>query len=203
MQVGGSASVVPTGLDHTAPQIADWQFGVVQNVTTTRTWRGTFTQNGAQKTARGTMQMTNKLDTFHSAPDYLLQIDEIDGDQKFEDSRSAQSVISDAPTMPADTHDWMRYQGQSLQWIESDMRDTFTIWSGIVEVKKGQIGTVFIPIKQNDWKVHGKSPLQNQQATPSSGDGSAPTSVPSIQHPSAVEDGNQPADMAYQWNIEN
>ena len=101
--------------------------------------------------------------------------------------------------MPAD----VGFRGYN--WIDSDMRDTFTIWSGLVEVKDGTIGNVFIPLKQNEWKVHGNSSQVNQSATPSSTDGVEPTAVPNIKPPSATEEANKDEDRskAYQWNVEN
>jgi len=45
----------------------------------------------------------------------------------------------------------------------------------------------------------------NQNATPSSTDGTEPTVVPNIKHPSATEEANKDEDRskAYQWNVEN
>ena len=202
MSINASGSVVPTGLDHTAPQIADWQFGIVQNVTATLTWRGKNTINGVTTKAKGVYQITDKLDTLRASPEVLMQISEIGGAQKFEASRPATSDTVDPPWMPADEPQ-NTYDKQPLNWYESDMQDDFTIWSGIIEVKNGNRGTDFIPIKQNTWKAHGNSSQQNQQATPSTGDGSTPTKVPSTQHPKATDHFKLHWWDPENWSVEN
>ena len=181
-----TGSIDPTGLDHSVPQIADWQLGIVQNISTTRTWRGKNTINGVTTKAKGVYQITDKLDTLRAKPLILMQYSEIGGAQKFEVSRPAASDTIDPPWMPADESQ-NTYNGQPLNWYESDMRDDFTIWSGIIEVKNGSRGTEFIPIKQNTWKAYGNSSQQSQQATPSTGDGGVPTKVPNTQHPKAAD----------------
>jgi hypothetical protein len=200
MDITATASVVPAGLDHTVKQIADWQLGIMQNVTTTRTWRGKNTVNGVETKAKGVYQTTDRLDTLQPAPEIIMQISEIGGAQKFEATRPATSDTVDPPFMPADDQ-IQTHNGAWLKWHESDMQDTFTIWSGLIEVTNGNRGTVFIPIKQNDWKAHGNSSQQNQKATPSTGDGAQPTKVPSTQRPTAVDHIGDPNNTA--WSVEN
>ena len=200
MDITATALVVPTGLDHTVKQIADWQLGIMQNVTSTRTWRGKNTVNGVETKAKGVYQTTDRLDTLQPTPDIIMQISEIGGAQKFEVTRPANSDTVDPPFMPADVQR-QTHNGAWLKWYESDMQDTFTIWSGIIEVTNGNRGTVFIPITQNDWKAHGNSSQQNQKSSPSTGNGAQPTKVPSTQRPTAVDHIGDPNNTT--WSVEN
>jgi hypothetical protein len=217
----GEATVKPTGLDATAPQIASMRLGFVQNVQTTRKWHvnNPSVQAGSGAPSSSTVTVASSRIGTVTWQGYVLDTRPLALWTPFYHSvssfdASAKSTIDsdDSPQAPADTHSKaaQAVQGNQTwpvtvdyQWEKTVIQDDFLLWLGVADVDNSGLlpsPPSVVPIRQVDWKLHADSSASGLQQ-PTGGTHKAPDTVPVVTGQTANQRGANPAN--YQWQDGN
>lgn len=217
----GEATVKPTGLDATAPQVANMRLGFVQNVQTTRKWHvnNPSVQAGSGAPTSSTVTVASTRVGTVTWQGYVLDTRPLALSTPFYHSvtsfdASAKATIDsdDSPQAPADTHSKaaQAIQGNQTwpvtvdyQWEKTVIQDDFLLWLGVADADNtGLLPTPpsVVPIRQVDWKFHADSSASVLQQ-PTGGTHKAPDTVPVVTGQTANQRGANPAN--YQWQDGN
>lgn len=188
IRLKAEAKVAPTGLDTSVPQIAEWTWNVIQNVSSTRTWHVARTENNQTTKKVGTATVPNSLDVANAAG-FLF---DPGASAIFNNTGEANVDVSDIPTTQADKVDLDAQKntldpfGKRFDWTNSTMADAFKLWGGLVKSDAQHNPKEFVPVFQNTWSINADSGQVNQKATPSPGQGVQPTIAPILTPPTAI-----------------
>ncbi len=222
----GDATIKPSGLDSTAPQIANMRLGFVQNVQTTRKWHvnNPTVQAGSGAPSSSTVTVASTRIGTVTWQSYVLdrrspqsrmlrdQTPLYDGYEAFDTSGKSTINNDDSPQAPADTHSKaaQAVQGNQTwpvtvdyQWEKTVIQDDFLLWLGVADVDNtGWLPNPpsVVPIRQVDWKFHADSSANGLQ-TPTGGTHKVPDTVPVVTGQTANQRGANPAN--YQWQDGN
>jgi hypothetical protein len=225
--LSGNATIKPTGLDTTAPQIANMRLGFVQNVQTTRKWHvnnpSVQAGSGAPSTSTVTVASTRVgtvtwqgyvLD--RRSPQSRMLWDQTplyDGYESFDANGKSSIDNNDAPAALADKH---TKQAQAVegnqtwpvtveyQWDKTVIQDDFLLWLSVAD-GADNLGLLpnppsVVPIRQVDWKFHADSSASGLQK-PTGGTDKAPDTVPVVTGQTANTLGKDAS--RYQWQDGN
>lgn len=224
----GEATIKPTGLDTTAPQIANMRLGFVQNVQTTRKWHVNIpaVQVGSGAPSSSTLTVASTRIGTVTWQGYVLdrklpqsnalrdQTPVYDGYESFDSSGKSSINNDDMPAALADKHTKaaQAVEGNQTwpvtveyQWDKTVIQDDFLLWLGVADADNSSWlpnPPSVVPIRQVDWKFHVDSSVSGTQM-PTGGTHKAPDTVPVVTGQTANQRGRDASNYQWQDGIQN